>query len=122
MNFFAVSFVITMSSFYSLFEGSQKEAGKDFWFKPPQDDQGLEMIQRGLEIRSDRTDGNTFWDDFISVIGQNTEDAAKLLGVSHDKIARWPGKIHRMLDMVRAENENDDDKKKKSHMLPTGNL
>jgi len=110
-----------MASFYNLFESSQRNAaGKDFWFKPSSDDEGSEIIQRGLEIRADRTDGNTFWDDFIGVFGQNTDEAAKLLGVPRDKVAKWPGKIRRLLDMVRQENESDEAKKKKATMLPTG--
>lgn len=109
-----------MASFYNLFEGSQREAGKDFWFKPPADNEGAEVIQRGLEIRADRTDGNSFWDDFIGVFGQNTEEAAKLLGVPRDKVAKWPGKIKRLLDIVRQENADDETKNKKAHMMPTG--
>ena len=111
-----------MTSFFNLYESSQKEAGKDFWFKPDDNDEGVEVIKRGLEIRPDRTEGNTFWDDFIGVFGQNTEDAAKFLGVPRDKIAKWPGKVRRMLDSVRSQNENEEAKKnKKAHMLPTGN-
>lgn len=111
-----------MASFYHLFESSQRDAGKDFWFKPPADDEGAEVIKRGLEIRADRTDGNTFWDDFIGVFGQNTDEAAKLLGVPRDKVAKWPGVIKRLLDSVRQENESEEAKKKKAHMLPTGNF
>jgi hypothetical protein len=107
-----------MASFFDLYESSQREVGKDFWFKPPSDDEGKEVIQRGLEIRSDRTDGNSFWDDFIGVFGQNTDEAAKLLGVSRDKVAKWPDKIKRLLDNVRSENDNEGDGK--NQMLPTG--
>jgi hypothetical protein len=111
-----------MASFFNMYEAAQRDTGKDFWFKPPAaDDEGTEVIQRGLEIRADRTDGNTFWDDFIGVMGQNTEEAAKLLSVPRDKVAKWPGKIKRLLDMVRQENVDKETKKKKAHMMPTGN-
>ncbi len=107
-----------MGSFFDLYENHQREAGKDFWFKPSSDEEGAEVIRRGLEIRVDRTDGNTFWDDFIGVLGQNTEEVSKLLGVPRDKVSKWPGKIKRLLDIVRQENDNDN--KKKAHMLNTG--
>lgn len=99
-------------SFFSLYESSRQ----DNWFKSD-DDGGFEVIQKGLELRSDRTDGNTFWDDFIAIFGQNTDEAAKLLGVPQDKVAKWPNKIKKLLTMVRQEN---DDYKKKSHMIKTG--
>ena len=104
-------------SFFKLYESSSK-AGNDFWFKPHAPEASLEIIQRGLEIRADRTDGNTFWDDFVAVFGQNTEEAAKLLDVPRDRIAHWPQKIRRLLDMIRDQNDNTD--KKKADMLPTG--
>ena len=111
-----------MASFYSLFEGSQKEAGKDFWFSPTAHDEGNEIIKKGLEIRPDRSDGNTFWDDFLAVFGQNTEQASKFLEIPRDKISKWSTKVKKLVDIIRAENESDEEKKKKDHMLPTGNF
>lgn len=107
-----------MASFYDLYENSQ--TGRDLWFKPNHADTGYDIIKKGLEFRADREDGETFWDDFIAILGQNTEDAAKLLDVPREKIARWPGKIKKVLDMVREENDNEDKDKKKSTMIPTG--
>lgn len=106
-----------MSSFYSLYESSQ--SGKDNWFKPADSDTGYDIIKKGLEIRPDRADKETFWDDFISILGQNTDEASKLLGVSRDKIAGWTSKIKKSLEMAKKESENEDGKKKKT-MLPTG--
>lgn len=108
-----------MASFYSIYESSKNRPGQDYWFKPEAPDSGYEIIKKGLELRPDREDGETFWDDFITLLGQNTDEAAKLLGVPKDKIARWPGKIKKVLEMIRKENDNGEDKKKAT-MLPTG--
>jgi len=108
-----------MSSFYQLCENIKR----DLWFPPTEEleEDSLEVIQRGLEIRSDRSDGNTFWDDFISVIGNNTEATSKLLGVSPDRLARALQKIKSGLKKVRESNDQTDSaKKKKNQMLPTG--
>lgn len=104
-----------MLSFHSLYESSQQP--RDTWFKPKADP-GYDIIKKGLEVRPDRTDGETFWDDFIAIFGQNSDEAAKLLDVSRDKVASWPGKIKKALDIARRETENEDPKKKT--MLPTG--
>lgn len=77
----------------------------------------MSVIKRGLEIRPDRTDGNTFWDDFVTVLGNNSEGASKLLGVSRDVVSGWSSKIKAALDRVREENESDDTKK---NMIQTG--
>jgi hypothetical protein len=120
-----------MVSFYKLCESMHRSPGQDFWQSPEgtdgdQDDQvaddAIEMVQRGLEIRPDRTDGNTFWDDFITVIGNNPDAASKLFGVSREHIAKWSRKIKETIKQVRQDNISDEDKrKKKSEMLPTGN-
>lgn len=79
------------------------------------DDKAMSVINRGLEVRPDRTEGNTFWDDFISVLGNNSEGASSLLGVSTDIIAGWSSKIKEALKRIRDENAPDD-----THMEPTG--
>ncbi len=109
-----------MASFYSLYESSQTTAGKDTWFKPADVDTGYDIIKKGLQIRPDRLDGESFWDDFIAVLGQNTEEASKLLGVSRDKIAGWTSKIKKAMDVAKRETENEEAGKKKKTMLPTG--
>jgi hypothetical protein len=84
---------------------------------PELDEQAMSMILRGLEIRPDRTDGNTFWDDFYAVIGNNSEGASHLFGVSSEVISGWSGKIKAAVKKVREENATDDDKAK---MTQTG--
>ncbi len=109
-----------MSSFFRLFEDS-RSAGKDFWYPADDVEGGQELIKRGLEIRTDRKDGKTFWDDFLAVFGQNLDEAERLLGVPRDKIAQWGGRVRKVLNTVRAETDEEsrNDKKKKV-MMPTG--
>lgn len=77
----------------------------------------MSLIVRGLEVRPDRTDGKTFWDDFVSVLGNNSEGASKLLGVDRDVVAGWSARIKEGLKRVREENASEDDK---TEMVPTG--
>lgn len=111
-----------MSSFHKLYEELNHK--RDLWFSHPGEDVGeesLALIQRGLEIRSDRTDGNTFWDDYITVFGNNPDAASKLLGVSPDRIAKSIKQIKEALKKIRESNDQTDStKKKRSEMLPTG--
>jgi len=96
------------------------QPGRDFWDhkksdKSHLDDQSMSVIHRGLEIRPDRTEGNTFWDDFVSVLGNNSEGASKLLGVSTDIIAGWSSRIKEGLAKTREDNEGE-----KKPMVKTG--
>lgn len=110
-----------MASFQKLCEESRSN-GRDFWDKGPKNDAELDerakdIILRGLEIRPDRSDGETFWDDFMTVFGNNSEAASSLLGVSVSSISRWSHKIRKALEEVRKENDQTD---KRKTMLPTG--
>jgi hypothetical protein len=113
-----------MTSFQKLWENSQnKKLGRDFWTgssekaDPVLDDSAKQMVLRGLEMRPEREDGQTFWDDFLDLIGQNAEGASKLLGVASDVIARWPKTIRNIIDKVKDENDNEDNDK---NMISTG--
>lgn len=101
-----------MTSFQKIWESS---VGRDFWDNAKNDEPGesaKSVVMRGLEIRPDRA--NTFWDDFISVICNNSDDAADLLGVSKNTISSWTSRIKKVLE--------DTEKKErgKSNMLQTG--
>jgi hypothetical protein len=110
-----------MASFRQLYEMSRKP-GRDFWDHRKDDvssldDQAMSIVLRGLEIRPDRTDGNTFWDDFINVISNNSEGASRLLGVNRDVIAGWSSKVRKAIDRVREENSSSEER---ANMIQTG--
>jgi hypothetical protein len=108
-----------MASFRTICEAM--ESGQDFWDKRKDDsdldERAMAVILRGLEIRPDRTDGNTFWDDFVAVLANNSENASHLLGVKPDVISRWSSKIRQGIKITREKNASEEDKKE---MVPTG--
>lgn len=109
-----------MTSFYKLWEDAK--VGRDFWTgglknnDAESDPASKQMVLRGLEIRADREEGSTFWDDFISVMTGNSEGASKLLNVSQDTIAKWPQTIRELMKKVRDENAE----KERSDIIKTG--
>ena len=108
-----------MASLLQLFEQS---AGRDFWDKKNASDSyldqaAMQVISKGLEIRPDRTDGDTFWDDFIAVISNNSEGASKLLGVNRDSISKWTQRIR---EGLKRNKENNSSEISKDNMLQTG--
>lgn len=105
-------------SFLKLWEQSQP--GRDFWDNKknnPLSDNAIQVIVRGLQSRPDRADGKTFWDDFISVIGNNSEGASELFGVNREIVSNWAAQVRKGLDKVKEESESRD----KSKMIDTGN-
>lgn len=112
------------TTFHRLWESSQ---GRDFWTggskkpAPELDHASREMVQRGLEVRPDREDGKTFWDDFIDVMSQNSDAASRLLGVPVESVAKWPQTIRKLLSAIRQDNDSDEPKKRdRSEMIQTG--
>jgi hypothetical protein len=105
-----------MNSFQKLWEFSKP--GRDFWDQGSDNfsDKETDLVLRGLEIRPDREDGKTFWDDFILLFGNNTDAASKLLEVSPDKISQWSSKIKKALDQSRSK----DKEKERATMIQTG--
>jgi hypothetical protein len=108
-----------MSSLLRLWE--QTKDGRDFWDDKEKsvelNKEAMQVLQRGLEIRPDRLEGNTFWDDFISVLGNNSDGAANLLGVGRDVISKWSSLIRTGLKKIREDNASE---KKKNDMIQTG--
>lgn len=104
-----------MASFQKVWESS---VGRDFWDGVEDEDvseSSKNLISLGLQIRSDRKDGKTFWDDFINVIVNNSEDASDLLGIESSKVSSWANKIKKILEEVKNQ-----DKKSRSNMSLTG--
>lgn len=102
-----------INSFQKLWEDS-----RDNWYPAQTDEQGknaMDVIHRGMEMRPDRADGATFWDDFMSIAGSNSQGLSDLLGVGQDVVNSWSGKIRKGLES--AKNKPDD---KKTKMLSTG--
>lgn len=108
-----------MASFHYVYESM---TGRDSWDGKKSDsadldEKAMSVIQRGLEIRPDRAEGDTFWDDFIKVIGNNSDGASRLLGVSPDVILRWTSKIREAMKKVREDNDGSDER---ADMIQTG--
>lgn len=108
-----------MVSFRMICEAMQP--GRDFWDNRSSagdlDDMAMSIIKRGLEIRPDRADGDTFWDDFINVISNNSESASRLLGVNSSVISKWTTRIRKAVDEVRDQNAGDDMVKTGDHPI-----
>lgn len=85
----------------------ENSIGNDTWTKDKKEDlsqNAVNLIKKGLDIRPDRSDGKTFWDDFINVLSNNSEDAADLLNVNRDVISSWSSKIRE--GIKKAEENN----------------
>lgn len=110
-----------MVSFWNIVEDAK--IGQDFWDNKKAEDRSLSdsalnVISRGLELRPDAEDN--FWDDFVQVISNNSEDAAALLGVNRDIIASWSTKIDRALKKIKERDGTDKKGQVKATMLSTG--
>ncbi len=83
------------------------------------DDPRLEsLVRRGLSMSEDRSD--TVWDDLLSLIGGNKNEFALLFGVRPDVVARASSKISKILSKVREDDDSEDKRRTKRHMLHTG--
>lgn len=110
-----------MASFRTVCE-AMRRPGQDFWDRGKDDsseidEKSMSVILRGLEIRPDRTEGNTFWDDFISVFTNNSDGASKLLGIKPEVISGWAGKIREGVKRAREETAASDER---ADMIQTG--
>lgn len=85
-------------------------------FDDENEDDLLRLITKGIEIRPDRKDGKTFWDDFLSVLTANPEVTAKLLNIRKESISTWRSKINKLLPRVK---EATKEKHRKNTMLST---
>lgn len=86
------------------------------------DNLAIEAIKKGLDLRTNTKEGQTFWDDFMRVTG-NAKALGNLLGVSEVEVMSWRGKVKKYYDQVRAERQREElNKNKRNKMINTGDL
>jgi hypothetical protein len=84
------------------------------------DNLAVEAIKKGLDLRSNVKEGQTFWDDFMRVTG-NAKALGHLLGVSEVQVAQWRSKVNQYYRQVMAERKSDEqNKQKRNKMVNTG--
>lgn len=84
------------------------------------DNLAVEAIKKGLDLRSNTKEGQTFWDDFMRVTG-NAKALGHLLGVDPVHVMKWREKVNRIYKQVLADRKNDElNKNKRNKMTNTG--
>lgn len=78
---------LSLARICQLMENSALMGDKD-------DNLAIEAIKKGLDLRSNVKEGQTFWDDFMRVTG-NAKALAHHLGVSEVEVASWRQKVNR---------------------------
>jgi hypothetical protein len=76
------------------------------------EEKSIQAIKAGLNISED------FWENFISVSG-NSDALAMLLQVPREVVTSWAGRIRKLIEKVKNQDDNSDAKKK---ILKTGHL
>jgi hypothetical protein len=80
------------------------------------DNLAVEAIKKGLDLRSNTKEGQTFWDDFMRIIG-NSKALGHLLGVDPIQVSKWREKINKYYKQVMADRKNDELNKNKRHRM-----
>jgi hypothetical protein len=84
------------------------------------DNLAVEAIKKGLDLRSNTKEGQTFWDDFMRVTG-NAKALGHLLGVDPVQVMKWREKVNKYYRQVMADRKNDElNKNKRNKMINTG--
>jgi hypothetical protein len=103
--------------------GADERDAEESEFKPLLDSgdisASMEIVRTGLDMRSG--DGNSFWEDFISLCNNNSQALSELLEVPKEKIGNWPSKIQEIVDKVEKSDDQEGGKSKRSEVIPTGN-
>ena len=81
------------------------------------DAETLSVVRAGKDLRKEEE--SPFWDDFMSLCS-NSRGMAALLGVSHEKVINWPGRIREHLDKLETHDAEDPSSKDDMEMMPTG--
>lgn len=96
-----------------LMENSALKGNKD-------DNLAIEAIKKGLDLRSNTKEGQTFWDDFMRITG-NSKALGHLLGVDPVQVTKWRSRVYQYLKQVLADRKNDELNANKRHqMITTG--
>jgi hypothetical protein len=86
------------------------------------DNLAVEAIKKGLDLRSNTKEGQTFWDDFMRVTG-NARALGHLLGVDPIHIMKWRERVNKIYKQVLADRKNDElNKNKRNRMINTGDM
>jgi hypothetical protein len=82
-----------------------------------EDSEILSVVRAGKDLRQEEE--SPFWDDFMTLCS-NSRGMAALLGVSHEKVINWPGRIREHLEKLETHDAEDPSTKDDVEMVPTG--
>ncbi len=89
------------------------------------DNLAVEAIKKGLDLRSNTKQGQTFWDDFMRVTG-NARALSHLLfgdGNHEVEIMKWRSRINKIYQQVLADRKHEElNKNKRNKMVNTGDV
>ena len=97
-----------MANFASLNESIRSYKEED---RKRTDEQALELIARGIDIG-----GDSFWDDFLRIIGDGRGFSA-ILDVNQQKVATWRSKIKKYLTKYHSSDDEFEERPKKRHIM-----
>jgi len=108
-----------MVSFCDLYNKMQNEQDVN----PPLMDSGestksMQAIRNGLGFHEDGK--RSFWDEFIDIASQNSENLAELLGTTANNVRTWSSRIKENLDKVKNHDEETGHQPEKTQVFPTG--
>jgi hypothetical protein len=104
---------LSLNRICQLMENSALQGNKD-------DNLAIEAIKKGLDLRSNTKEGQTFWDDFMRVTG-NSKALGHLLGVDPVQVMKWREKVKKYYDQVKSDRKTDElNKNKRNRMINTG--
>lgn len=82
-----------------------------------EDDRVLSLVQSGLDLHPERK--KTFWQEF-SILCNNVDAMAELLGVSREKVRNFSARIHTYLEKLEKRKHESPKFKEKKQLMPTG--
>lgn len=84
------------------------------------DNLSIEAIKKGLDLRSNTKEGQTFWDDFMRVTG-NAKGLGQLLGVDPILVMKWRERVSKYYKLVMEDRKKEElNKNKRNKMINTG--